>query len=387
MCKDTNYLLFSMLRSLFCNKELADREKALVTEETIEQVIRLASKHDIAHLIALSILNNGLSNDKNKSKLQEYALRAFHRYAIQNNEFIQICEVLEKEQIPFIPLKGSVLRNHYPEPWWRTSCDIDVLVEEHNLQKAISCLIENLEYTEQKHNSHDVTLSSKSGICLELHFYLGEEGRANFAVDTLKDVWNYSQPKDGCKFCLEMSDDMFYYYHIAHMAEHFETGGCGIRPFVDLWILDNMESVDVGKRNRLLKAGNLLKFANKVRKLSRIWFGGDSHDDVTLKLENYIISGGVYGSIENNVKVQQIKQGSKFRFIMSKIFLPTRYIEQTYPSVKKRKWLIPFMQIRRWITIAVRGISPRTKNELKSNREISSTQAEQMRNFLDEVGL
>ena len=130
-----------------------------------------------------------------------------------------------------------------------------------------------------------------------------------------------------------------------------------------------------------------MKFANKVRKLSRIWFGGDSHDDVTLKLENYIISGGVYGSIENNVKVQQIKQGSKFRFIMSKIFLPTRYIEQTYPSVKKRKWLIPFMQIRRWITIAVRGISPRTKNELKSNREISSTQAEQMRNFLDEVGL
>lgn len=387
MCQDTNYLLFSLLRALFSNNEMADSDKTLATNELLDKVISLATKHDIAHLVALSILNNGLSRDENKSRLEKYAFQAFYRCEVQNHELRKICEALEKAKIPFIPLKGSVMRNYYPEPWWRTSCDIDILVDQHNLQKAISCLTENLKYTEHKYNSHDVTLSSENGICLELHFYLGEEGRANFAVETLKNVWDYAMPKCGYSYWLELSDDMFYYYHIAHMAEHFETGGCGIRTFVDLWILDNLKSIDIKKRNKLLNEGNLLKFADTVRKLSQIWFDGANHDITTKQLEDYIISGGVYGNIENNVKVQQIKKGNKFRFVMSKIFLPAVCLERIYPSVKTHKWLLPFMQVRRWITVAMRGISPRTKAELKKNREISSTQSDQMQIFLENVGL
>ena len=387
MCQDTNYLFFSLLRALFSNSEIADSDKTLATNELLDKVITLACKHDMAHLVALSIQNNGLSNDESKSKLQKYVLQAFYRHAVQDNEFKKICETLENAEIPFIPLKGSVMRNYYPESWWRTSCDIDVLVDRHNLQKAINCLTENLKYTECKHNSHDVALSSESGICLELHFYLGEEGRANFAVETLKNVWDYAIPKSGYSYWLELSDDMFYYYHVAHMAEHFETGGCGIRPFVDLWILDNLKSIDIKKRNKLLSEGNLLKFADAVRKLSQIWFNGASHDITTKQLEDYIISGGVYGNIENNVKVQRTKKGNKLQFVMSKIFLSAVCLERIYPSVKTHKWLLPFMQVRRWIAVAIRGISPRAKAELKKNREISSTQADQMQTFLENVGL
>ena len=36
---------------------------------------------------------------------------------------------IKKVQIPFLPLKGSVIRQYYPEPWMRTSCDIDILVD------------------------------------------------------------------------------------------------------------------------------------------------------------------------------------------------------------------------------------------------------------------
>ena len=49
-------------------------------------------------------------------------------------------------------------------------------------------------------------------------------------------------------------------------------GGCGIRPFIDLLILDNLQEVDNKKRDNLLKQGNLLKFANASPRSARRLF-------------------------------------------------------------------------------------------------------------------
>ena len=55
-----------------------------------------------------------------------------------------------------------------------------------------------------------------------------------------------------------------YFYHIAHMAKHLQQGGCGIRTFIDLWILDNLPTIDTLKRNDLLKSGGLLQFSQSA---------------------------------------------------------------------------------------------------------------------------
>lgn len=70
------------------------------------------------------------------------------------------------------------------------------------------------------------------------------------------------------------------------MAKHFENGGCGIRPFVDLCILDDLPNSDVAKRNALLEKGNLLKFANVARKLSRAWFVAEDYDLISHQMED-----------------------------------------------------------------------------------------------------
>ncbi|MBO4954226.1 MAG: nucleotidyltransferase family protein, partial [Clostridia bacterium] len=36
--------------------------------------------------------------------------------------------------IDFMPLKGAVIRQYYPEPWMRTSCDIDIHVKKDRLE-------------------------------------------------------------------------------------------------------------------------------------------------------------------------------------------------------------------------------------------------------------
>ena len=319
MEKDTIYMLFSILRSIFNGDQVSDADKQLVTEDLLKDIVKLASKHDIAHLVALGIINNELVDEQTKSQLQQIVFRAVYRYEKQNYELKQVCEALEKAQIPFIPLKGSVIRKYYPESWMRTSCDIDVLVHKKNLRTAVSYLIENLKYTEHEQNSHDISLFSPSGNHIELHYDLVEDHIAGSSSKILADIWNVVLNKEDGSYHYEMPDDIFYFYHIAHMAKHFENGGCGIRPFIDLLILDNLQGVNRKKRDEILEQGNLLKFANVARKLSRIWLTNEPYDLLSKQMEDYILRGGVYGNNENRITVQQQKKGGRIKYALSKI--------------------------------------------------------------------
>ena len=184
-----------------------------------------------------------------------------------------------------------------------------------------------------------------------------------------------------------MTDEMFYFYHIAHMAKHFENGGCGIRPFIDLWILDGIQEADQEKRDKLLLQGNLLKFANAVRKLSRIWFENEKYDFTSQQMEDYILTGGVYGNNENRITVQQQKKGGRIKYALSKIFIPYDVIKFHYPILQKHIWLTPFMEVRRWFKLIFCGHAKRTINELKYNQTISADKADATKNFLENIGL
>lgn len=381
------YILFSILRSVFHSNQMSDADKQLITDDLIKDVIKLASKHDVAHLIAIGILNNNLVGEETKPKLQQIVFSAIYRYERLNYELNRMCEILEAEKIPFIPLKGSVIRQLYPEPWMRTSCDIDVLVQEQDLDKTISCLERNCDYTFHGKASHEVSMFSKSGVHIEIHYDLIEKGRASKSNEVLSNVWKDAIPALNCEYHKKMSDVMYYFYHIAHMAKHFECGGCGIRPFIDLWILDGIAITDKNDRNELLNKAELFQFAHIVHKLSSVWMDNLPYDSTTEKMENYILTGGVYGTLQNKITVQQQKKGGKFKYAISKIIIPYDTIKFHYPILQKHRWLTPIMQVRRWFKLIFCGHAKRSMRELSYNSNISRSQADEMKIFLDEIGL
>ena len=366
---------------------MSDTDKQLVTDDLLKNVIKLTSKHDISHLLALGILNNGFADEEMITQLQQITFRAVYRYEKTNYELQQVCEALETAEIAFLPLKGSVIRKYYPEPWMRTSCDIDVLVHKKNLGAAVFYLVENLKYTEHEQNSHDISLFSPSGNHIELHYDLVEDHIAGSSSKILADIWNVVSVKEDSSYHYEMPDDIFYFYHIAHMAKHFENGGCGIRPFIDLFILDGIQEADIEKRDELLRQGNLLKFANAARKLSRIWFSNEPYDFISQQMEDYILRGGVYGNNENRITIQQQKKGGRIKYALSKIFIPYDVIKFHYPILQKHKWLTPFMEVRRWFKLIFCGHAKRTLRELKYNQTISSDKADATKKFLENIGL
>lgn len=380
-------VLFELLRIAACGAPADNEIKTACTPEMLDAVYTLANKHDLAHLVGQAVSKLGLPDGPALQKCKEKTLQAFYRYAQFNYEYECICKTLEGGEIPFIPLKGSVLRGYYPEGWFRTSCDIDVLVKEADLDAAVQLLQEVLSYKLQEKSGHDVSMFSPSGVHLELHFTVIEDERLPATQRVLNRYWEDSAPVEGMEYQRAVSDEMFYFYHMAHMAKHMENGGCGIRPFLDIWVLNNRVSHDVAARNRLLEEGGMLTFARAAENLTGVWFSGDEQTPQSLCFGRFILDGGVYGNMENMVTLRQTKKGSKVKYLLSRIFVSHSVLKQYFPVLEKHKWLTPIYQVARWVKLLFGGKLGSSVREAKVNASLSPEKIKTTRDMLDYLGL
>ena len=139
--------------------------------ELLAKLYTLSKSHDLAHLVGDALTKNNIIGDGEiKAKFQNQMMLAVYRYEKINYELGRLREAMNEAKIPFIPLKGSVIRQYYPKPWMRTSCDIDILVHESDLERAVAILVDKLAYKRESKGSHDISLFSDYGVHLELHY-------------------------------------------------------------------------------------------------------------------------------------------------------------------------------------------------------------------------
>ncbi len=360
----------------------------LLNEDIAFNLYKISKEHDVAGIVANAVFSLKLLPKESEvySKFQKQQMVDIYRYERMNHELHMLYDLFEKEQIKFIPLKGSVIRQYYPHPWLRTSCDIDFLIQENEVNKAVKAIEQAIGCSNIVRGTHDIGLFTKSGIHIELHFTLVEDGKLLNAKAVLNRVWEYAYLADGCKYRHLLKDEMFYFYHIAHMAIHFQGGGCGIRPFIDLQILDQIEHNE-NARQSLLAEGGLLVFSNQVNKLAQVWFANHMHDDETIRIEKYIVKSGIYGTSENYIAAQQVKQGNRFKFIVSRLWLPYDVLKHQYPSLKGKKLLLPFYEIRRWFKMLLGGRFKKSLSEIKTSGTISHEKSNEIRTLLIQLGL
>ena len=381
-------LLFLLLRIDICGSKVNNKALEPLSMEKLKAVYDLSRKHDLTHIAGQALSNLGmLGTDDISENFKMATMQAVYRYVQMNYAYGQLCCAFESAQIPFLPLKGAVIRHCYPEPWMRTSCDIDILVHEEELERAIKVLVNELGYRNEGRGYHDVSLFSPGNIHVELHFSLMNESRFPKAEMILSDIWSDLHPLQSNGKQLQMTDELFYFYHVLHMASHFCNGGCGIKPLLDLWILNHKVGQNREKRELLLREGGLLTFEQATCDLSEVWFSGKIHTKLTQEMESYILNGGVYGTLENMAAVQQVKKGGKVKSVLYKIFLPYSLLKGHYPILKKHKWLLPFCQMTRWLRLLSRSRWKRSLRELKINAEISTAQISSTADLLKALDL
>ncbi len=379
--------MIGLLQNAVTGAEVDASLYTTLSDEDQKKLYALAKKHDVAHLLGAAFEKNGLfEGSEVAAAAQKKTFTAVYRYEGLRYELERVCATLNGAMLPYLPLKGSVLRALYPELWMRTSCDIDILVRESDLDRAVALISEQLGFTVGVRGAHDVSLHSPAGVHLELHFTLIESEVIGKADAPLLDVWELARPVENSSM-YELPDALFYYYHVAHMAKHFVNGGCGIRPFLDLWLLCHKVDFDEQARVSLLESGGLSRFAQTAQALCEAWFGEAEHTDLTRQVEQYVLYGGVYGNLSNRVSVQQTRQGGKLKYAFSRIWLPYRIISVYYPILKKHKWLLPVCQVRRWFKLLFGGKLKSSINELNINQSTASDEVARTKQFLQQLDL
>lgn len=364
-------ILMALIREQICGTPISDSLQSSLTPELCTEVLKLSAAHDLKHLAAHVLLSRNLPDDPDGSG-QRGVYLALYRYQQLDFAFRQACRVLEAARIPFLPLKGAVMRQYYPEPWMRTSCDIDILVPVEQLASAIRVLTEQAGFRNQGREYHDVSLRAPNGMHLELHFSLMEEDRFPAANAIAARVWDYAAPVREGSMEMALSDEFFYFYHILHMANHFREGGCGVRPFLDLWLLDHRPGFDPAACHRLLDRAELLSFARGAEQLAEVWFSGRAHSELTLGMEAYILGGGAFGSVQNQTVIHQARRGGRLRSVFSRIVVPYSTLSGHYPILKRHKWLTPLFQAVRWFRILSPERWKRSMNILRSGASAST---------------
>ena len=127
-----------LLELLRCGvNRIAPREKP--EDVSWEAVYAFAKRHSVSALAFYALRTR---KDELPAALaeewEEQNAKLLAQYINQEHELSQLCSMFDQEQIPYMPLKGSCIRDLYPEPYLREMSDLDIMVQEKDITAASS---------------------------------------------------------------------------------------------------------------------------------------------------------------------------------------------------------------------------------------------------------
>ena len=359
-----------------------------LTDDEAKAVFAMAKKHAIGQLIdgAVSKMQAGSEASKanaaqitpaTKKEIRDSFLSAINADARKSEALKKISTAFEEAEIDFIALKWAYIKKLYPQEWMRTSSDVDILVRSQDFDRACAKLIE-LGYKKEIEWTNDISFYLNNVIHIELHHRL--TGKKSSA---LSDIFAHSSLAQGSLHRCEIEPEYEYLYHVQHMAKHFKEKGCGIRFFIDLWLLNQKMPYDREKILELLNAEGLADFEKHAVNLSRMWLEGEEHPELT-ELSDFVTGSAIYGTKEQYVLLKRKKSG-KSAYITKRIFLPYKTLARLYPSLKGKKFLTPLYEIKRIFDIIFKKED--ALDELKINSSISEEDIKKITKLTDMLGI
>ena len=378
-------IFFALIRNVVFDMPLSLSVADHITEEMQNTLYKSAKAHDLSAIIYAGLTKNSITlNMDIDSKFNHQQLLSVYRYQCMKHELQKISKLFDEENIPFILLKGAFIRELYAEPHLRTSCDIDILIHEDDAERAVELLTKNSGYINSGRSYHDYSLHSENGVHLELHFNLLENMEN---IDRLLSrPWDFAIPCED-SFRYSFTNEFILFHAVAHMSYHFVTGGCGIRPFIDLHLMKQKLKFDKHVFEKMLIECGLGKFYEEISRLCLVWFEGQEHGEMTLEMERFILAGGVNGNKKKSIVARQQKKGGKLAYILTRIFQPYGIMKEKYPILKERKYLLPFYQVKRWFALVGSGKVSKLKKEYQADKSVNAEQAKEMNVFLSKLGI
>ena len=359
------------------------RETDELDIELLPTIETIASRQSILQIVVVGLRKMGFQDHLSET-MKRHSVQAVYNYVQRQDALEKVSAALENEGVDYIPLKGSVLRELYPQPSMRESSDIDILVHEEDLKKAISTIEKSTSFKFYRIAHHDAHFVNER-VHLELHFSL--MSNIEKLDHILFDPWQYSQ-KSGQGHLFVFTPEFHIYYITAHAAKHFMIdGGMGIRPLLDLWLLRTKMDYNEECVRSLCSESGILKYYEACCQLLRVWFAGESHNDFSTAFEDFVFSGGVFGS--NHTKVlfwdRKTKHANQ-KYTVSRVVRSKKDIQEFYPRSKRHPSLVPFYQVVRWTRLIKPSKRKAARKELRLKRSLDPVETERYDQLLEKLG-
>ncbi len=266
---------------------------------------------------------------------------------IQMSEYHRLVEYLCGNGVKLIPLKGCVINELYPSVGLRTMSDVDLLYSGVDTKK-LAALMEAFGYTTDHLDSgcHD-NFHKGNELSVELHRKLIVDASPYRPV--LEGLFDKAVADEKLPNLYHMKPEDLYVHVIVHAAKHFENSGLGLRPLVDIYLLNRQygDSWDKEYIDRQLERVRLRRFERKLSGLSEAFFGNEPAE-VNEEDIQFIFRAGLYG-VHGDVGWAYMRQGGKSRaaFFLRRTFLPHSAMREMFPVLEKWPVLLPVMWLYR----------------------------------------
>lgn len=329
-----------------------DEEK--VREMDLQQLYKMAKFHSLTAITAMALESAGV-RDREFCQAKEKAIR---KNMLLDHEREKLCGYLEENGIWYMPLKGSILKDFYPQFGMRQMADNDILFDSR-YRKTVKEYFQSNHYAVISYDKGIQDVYEKPPILnFEMHTSLFGKPHDEKWQAYYKNIKAKLKKDDDNSWGYHFSDEDFYIYITTHTYKHFSGSGTGLRSLLDCYVYLQSKSASLDWtyiETECEKLG-ISDFEKQSRELAFKTFAAPANEPLSemdgQMLEHYLRSG-TYGTLENSVKVKRRKyadktgQTSKLSYMINRLFPDREWYEVNRPFYNRHPYFKPFFVLYR----------------------------------------
>ena len=351
---NTEYNDMIYLVACAVNSQVPDKDR--VSAMDLDSLYKVCKRHTLRATVFTALKSAGTEHS---DFFQAYN-KAVRKNILFDSEREAITSEMEKQGIWYLPLKGAILKELYPQIGMREMSDNDILYDSSRQNDLKNIMLSRGYTAESVGDSYTDVYKKPPVLNMEMHRALFLFGHDEKLFRYYEDMSRLMKRDDDKQYGYHFSDEDFYVYMTAHEYRHHIGGGTGIRSLVDCYVFMKAKegTIDKSYIAEQFRQLGIEDYAQKRLSLAMKLFS--SADTLSLteseekELEKYLLFG-TYGTINNvgesSIKRYVEKSGSRSKtgFIMSRLFPSMEFMKHHYPFFYKTKVLLPVGYVWRWI--------------------------------------
>ena len=335
-------------------------EKDRLSGVDLSALFELAKCHSMSALVAYSLKSIGIEDDE----WTEVYLKAIRKSLMMDAECGELMRFMEQNEIWYMPLKGTVLKDFYPSLGLRERADVDILFDgEH--RRLIRDYFHERDYKVCGFNKGIYDVYTKKPVYnFDMHTVLFAKEFYSTWNDYYTDVKSRINKDGNHQFAYHFSDEDFYLYMMTHTCKHNQLNETGLCSLADCYVYiqeknevldwryieEELQKLGIAEWEKCFRALAIHVFEEPWKKKT-ISLGEQMHLD-------HLICAGAYGNwvivicdrlMTLQADNEPITKSTRRKYIIKRIFPAKELIMDNYPITFRYKWLIPIAWLLRLI--------------------------------------